>query len=328
MKILRKTNSIGNLDCKSKVKLRFKLRSNKGFSNEFLWAIGFVVVIIIVSVALIAFMVRAIDGQLIKQEFSIRNLAYISNIILSSPGIVAYSFQSEDGLKSRIQYEKSHVSLASSVEILNDTLKYSNPSLYLHPFPVNYSLDNEEFYYDKLFLTHIKNNLIVSSSPINNLECSHYLQFNSFLANKILIYSEEREEVNEKLELIKQRLGDKVDTEFVNGSSYDNYDIIIILDKIHNKSKDKSKSNQNNLNQNQFNQSNIILSTPSIPSKKLGCILSEHFSFPMRQGELDNDIKNSLIEQAKIIIQINLRDYNEFDPIILSTAISRFNENG
>src|SRR3990167_5419370 len=87
----------------------------RGFSNTFLWAIGFVVIVVIVALAWFAFMVRATDSTLINQEFSARNLAYVSTIILAAPGMVNYVYAVSGDSSFKIEYQKSFLSLASYV---------------------------------------------------------------------------------------------------------------------------------------------------------------------------------------------------------------------
>ncbi len=300
----------------------------RGFSNTFLWAIGFVVIVVIVAIAWFSFMVRATDSVLINQEFSARNLVYLSTIVLAAPGLLNYAYAVEEDISAKIEYHKSFLSLASyAPEVGTATGVASNypaPSRYLHPFPKDYTLHTKDAFFDTLYFAMIGKTLMATTAPVADLECLHYATFkmrdafntpqkNMQQNSRILLLASgpAANTTREKLKMVQQRLGSTVVLDLSDlpvADRTNSYRLILTV------------SESSSLSQNL-----IRSATPSFSAKNIQCQLSAAFSADRVQEELEatnsSDAAGSSdapSNDASIRMELVVADLN---PLVLSDVL-------
>ncbi len=283
-----------------------RIISRRAISNDFLWVIGFVIVVLIVGVAWISFMVRAADTVIITQEYVARNLAYLSTMVLASPGITSYTYSSDSANLLHIQYDKTLVSVAT----LNKNIgtEYVSPTASIHPFPDQLTLDVQENILGDIFFTSIKDALIVSAQPIADTVCLHYTQFpfENTDQNILLLAAPEYTSL---IETVVQR-APHIDTKPQQGKEYA---VLILLNK--------KSQNQNTV---------VRLATPDLKSKRIACIFAEELAATLVQEDISlqgfTDIgltSDTVGNSRRTILSI---DAASFDAEKLSSAVSKIEE--
>jgi hypothetical protein len=148
--------------------------SKKGMS-ELYWKVGMIFVIVLVMIAWLTFVIRAGSGTEIMQEYVTRNLAYLSTTLLAAPGTVVYHFDSNQEFDILAEYTEFEIEVASKIKELEKVSEYPRPSKYFHPFPENYKLETGKFE-NNFFISKSGDKVIISSDPLDNLECDRYKQ--------------------------------------------------------------------------------------------------------------------------------------------------------
>lgn len=256
--------------------------SKKGIS-DFYWTIAFVVIIVILGGGWLAFVVRSGSGAEIAQDYMVRNLAYLSTTMIISPSLASYCFSAKSDIDFQIEYNPKTLDVASRVSKGNIT-GFPSPSKYLRPFPTNYEIKSSKFVNDFCMIN--LNNLFVLNNDLSGYgsdECKYYSQFDfdKTKSNTNLLFLSSSNETLTKLNIITPSLGiasqtELLDTFYTNGTN-DEYDIIIIVEE------------------NEINNPKILIGTPLILSKKLGCSFQNEFSYNIEQTSLD-------IDNSKIVL--------------------------
>ena len=272
-------------------------RSRRAVTNDFLWVIGVVIVVVIAGVAWLAFMVRATDTTLIRQDYTARNLAYLSTLILASPGFVSYEYTGDDSFK--ISYDRSLVSAAAAHSSLGNDSGYAAPTVVLHPFPSEYQLDREQQMFETISFTNLRKALLVTVQPIQDRVCTYYVNYplsqESFTI--VLLGTPETKDMRKAAAQRTSNVLFEIDQK----NNGDSRRVIIYVQE--NPSLEKES---------------ITLATPDFEGKKLACLFAQEYDAEIVQHEIQ---EQDSVHSTDTILAL---DVQKLDAERLSSVLAQF----
>jgi hypothetical protein len=245
------------------------IRSRKGF-NDFYWIVAFTVIIVIVGIAWLSLVLRAGSGAEAVQEYVSRNFAYLSNVVVASPGSMVYHFSQDSDFDLKISYLKSRVSAASRLKETQNISEFPKGAEYPHPFPSSYEVVEGSFEND-FYFKKSGDEISVNELEHLDLECDRYLQeeWTKTLSSSTLLLSSSSNETLDKLNELSASLPIHTVVKNLEEIKEDErFDVVLVIEE-------------------GIEKKQLLLSNPLPMSKRMGCLIAEEFDLVPEQSSVD-----------------------------------------